>query len=169
MSKGPLLIIPGKSAGDQHFLAPEDEPILNLEHRHFTHTVGQFTIIGTWILQGRVKDPCLVLFRADRPISRKGKRQVPCIVPMTTSWMWAEPPIGDEAQAIAMACDFCHHLELNPFRDKDVMAVLVAVRSRLEDLIRIPPAPKMDRIMVGEVTFKTHDGLEVQQEVKAHG
>jgi hypothetical protein len=160
---GPLLITGAKT--EQHFLAPEERPVLALKYKAFDQQIRNIRVIGTWFLLDGRHEPCIVLFRRMQPLAQ----QTPCIVRLSMAWVFGEPPIGDPEAAAAIACDFAHHLGLNPFRNADVIEILTVIQDRIPDLIKIPPAPPMERIITGDVSFRTEDGQLIERDLWHHG
>lgn len=173
---GPLLVL--RNPSDQRPDAPEERPVLSFAHRHFDRQVQGIRVLGMWFREpGSLDDfdPCLVLLRPRMPV----RAQTPCIVRLSVAFMFNPAPFKDEdhdawvmreAKVWAIICDFCAHLGLNPMRDKDLYRVRRIIENHLEDLIRIPPAPPMNRIVHGEARLTLHDtGKTIEMEVSHRG
>lgn len=159
MTKTPLIISPQDQSSP---VMTTERHVLDLKYTAFDHTVGKLRALGTWYLD-RYVEPCMVIVRADRPI----QSQTPCVVLLASAWKWAEET-GNEVEAAVMATAFADTLGLNPMREKDVFAVLDLVRGRLQDLIHMPEAPRMDRRLAGEALALTTDGKMIEREIYEH-
>lgn len=173
---GPLLVL--RNPSDQRADAPEERPVLSFAYRHFDRTVQGIRVLGMWFREPETLDsfdPCLVLLRPKMPVNA----QTPCIVRLSAAYMFNPAPFNDEehdqwvlreAKVWAIICDFCAHLGLNPMRDKDLFRVRGVIESHLEDLIRIPPAPPMKKIVHGEARLTLHEeGKTIETEVFHRG
>ncbi len=176
MTKGPLLVL--RNPSEQRAEAPEERPVLSFAYKHFDRTVRGIRVIGMWFREPGTLDsfdPCLVLLRPHKPVAI----QTPCILRLSASYMFNPAPFRDEdhdqwvhreARAWAIICDYCAHLGLNPMRDKDLFRVRSVIENHLEDLIRIPPAPPMERKLIGEARLTLHDtGKTIETEVSYRG
>lgn len=149
---------------DQQFAATRGRTVLDLARLHFTHRSGnRLIVMGTWLtLPGEVPEPCLVIARNDAD-PRKAK---PFVVPLSSAWIWAPPPLGDATEAAASAQRACLRLRMDPRDLQDVMAIQTAVQDHLDHLIHgIPSMPKPERKVVAEITGRIGD-LVIEREVR---
>lgn len=135
-------------------LRPIARATLDLNKRAWEANVNGHIVVGTWVrTEGRNWQPCMVLLHGSRPICR-GKT-VPCVIPLNESWRWAmHGDVGDPAHVVARVMEWlaCGYLAGDPTSKRDYLAVVDAVNKRLPDLIAMPPRPKGDLDVIGEVT-----------------
>lgn len=147
------------------------KPTLDLAKRHFQHTINGIIVIGTWYLrEGRRYEPCLVLLHSMRPIA--AGRTIPIIIPLSDAWRWAiHGEVGDPLHCV-MSMDewFRDGLLMGQVGNrKDHMRVLDAVNQRLPDLINMPPKPKGEAFIAGEVLIVNQTTGEVtEREITDH-
>ena len=128
---------------------------LDLEHYHWRRDLGEFTLIGTWLLDGKLNRPCMVIIR-------KGEftheATTPCIVPLDDAWLW-EPKTGDPKQAMHYTWGYCEALRLDPNNFKNIYRIRSLIDDHLGDLLHIPPySPPPDRKgnVIAEITVTDH-------------
>lgn len=152
MSKVPTLVL------------ADEKPIIDLAYMHFDHRVGPIRVIGTWMYRTKGNEhegPCIVLAPANKSLTEV----TPCIVPMVNAWLWAEET-GDEVDAALMAMEFAEPLGMNPLNKNHVILIMSAVRSRLSDMLTLPPPPRKDKRVAGDITVLGSDGRVFQKEMK---
>lgn len=137
---------------------------LDLTRRHFSRTLGQITIIGTWIQLADGWRPCLVLIRTG-----EDHAAVPCIVPLESAWVWDDRSgEGSPAVAARTAMDFARALRLDDAGDPFVphrIATLIA--DHLDQLVAMPPAPADDEVVIGEaVVTERETGRTFEVEIR---
>jgi hypothetical protein len=132
---------------------------LDLNHTKSSRQFGDITAMFTWI--GKDKTPCVALV----PTNLIGKRPIrPCVIPMTSSWAWAEET-GDGAHCARQSMIFAECLGLNPANVNDVMRVTSIIRECLGDLLAMPPKPT-ERVVVADAIRVDHDsGKEHHSEI----
>jgi hypothetical protein len=141
------------------FTPVKERPALDLMYMHFDHKIGDIRVIGTWLFIGN-NDPCLVLVPAHRSLAEV----TPCVVPLSSAWKWAEET-GNEYEAALLAIDFCPYLGKNQGNNDDIFQIMSVVRSRLDDLIRMPPAPKRPLSITGHMTKSLHGKIVEQRDI----
>jgi hypothetical protein len=123
---------------------------LNIYHRRYDHSA-----IVVWITWDRATgEPVMVLTpNTDRP---GHERVIPCVVPLSTSWMWTEE-VGDARHCATVAPIFVSNLGLNPNSPRHVYGVLSTIRGHLEDLVMCPPIPAEDRSKAAEMLITNNE------------
>jgi hypothetical protein len=127
-------------------------PAIDLRKRAFEGSKHGIVFIGTWLRDGNHTQPCLVLLHGLRPIARG--RTIPCIIALDSAWKWAaHSGVGDPEHCGRLSSEWIADglLPGNPHSAADKMAVLDVVNSRLSDLIAMPPAPKGERQVFGDI------------------
>ena len=139
-----------------------ERPVLDLSKVHFDHRIKDLRVMGSWIMNRQDhREPCLVILSAHHPIGT----QTPCIVPLSNAWRWAEES-GDELDAAIMAVNFCDSLPHKSIQSTaDITQVLSTVRSRLHDLLQMPPAPPKELEIAGHVSIHTSDERTIQKDI----
>ena len=141
-------------------------PILNLEHRHFTHKRGDITVIGSWYYDADegARLPCLVLV----PTNIWGSKKItPCIIPTKNAWLWSEEE-GDPAYCAASVVAFGMALGISVHNEVSCMRVLSLVRDYMGDLLTMPPAPAEGATHTADAIWKDEHGKEHHREVFDH-
>ena len=137
---------------------------LDLSARHFSRTLNNITIIGTWInADGDQWRPCIVLIREGEDFNA-----VPCVVPFESAWVWDDRNgKGSPAIAARTAYSFARAMRLDcgdphvPFR----IATLIA--DHLDDLLKIPPRPDELETVVAQATVTEREtGRSFEAEVR---
>lgn len=137
-------------------------PILDLTVYHRRHTHGDITVYLTW-LRDRQQTACLVLVPPHR-MGRSGL--VPCVVPITRSWVWSEE-IGDGRQAARTCMEFAEALGLNPANRLAVYRVASIIRDHIGDLVLMPVKPTEARV-VADAVMVDPDGRSSEAEIIEH-
>lgn len=128
------------SDGTEHYRHALD---LTTYHRVFSR--GDVLVYATWLRRGGTWEPCLVLVPRNRILSND--TVIPCVVPMSTAFKWAEET-GDFMDCLTTAGIFAANLGFNPFNPKNPFKIIGMIRDHLHDLLTIPPrddsrAPKV--------------------------
>lgn len=121
-------------------------PVLDLNLRLWQRTIGDITVIGTWLLS--TKRPCLALVPSR--VMPTHDRITPCLVPLDIAYAWDEHT-GDPADTAAMSFEFAAALGLNPMEPRNVIAVTSIVRDSLGDLLSMPPFPSGEKQTMADV------------------
>jgi hypothetical protein len=121
---------------------------LDLSHNMGIIRRGDVTVWKTWVLIDNRWQACLALTPTRMRASHE--RVVPCVVPQSRAWVWAEET-GNEFDAMITAGIFCANLGFNPFNPKNVTKVMGIVRDLLHELLIIPPRPDKDKIAAAEI------------------
>lgn len=141
-----------------------ERPILDLAYSHFRHVVGGIEVFGTWF--GEENEQCLVLLPANR-LGLDGLN--PVIIPLSSVWKYHEanfdmPFIRHEFLPAA-----CAMLRLNPHSKSDRMAILRAIATHYDDLMRIPPRPQDGRRVVADaISVNSETGETTSAEISDH-
>jgi hypothetical protein len=162
---GPLIISP-KGGLPENLVSREDQTALSLKYRHFDNRIGRVRVIGSWWLYNKQSDPCLVILNPRLGL----RKQKPGVVRMSTSWIFAEPPIGDFIESMVICTNIADGIGFDINKDADLWAIHGAIRDRLYDLQHMPPAPKdMDKVLIGDVRFRTEAGDLIERDFFHHG
>lgn len=135
-------------------------PVLDLNLRLWERTVGDITIIGTWIMT--TKRPCLVLVPSHTDPTYE--RITPCIVPLDMAFAWDEHT-GDAADTAAMSYQFAASLGLNPAEPRNVMRITSIVRDSLGDLLMMPPLPRSENRTMADILITDANGRSTEAEI----
>lgn len=141
---------------------------LDLTQRHFSHIKHGFEIIGTWYQTDDTRwrwQPCIVVI----PAETWGRRVVPVIIPQTEAWKWAmHGDVGDPGHVFAKTLEWFGEgiLPGQPGNKRDHMRLLDAINESLTELIAMPPRPKGDTAVIGEVTIHKATGEIIEREVR---
>lgn len=135
------------------------EPILDLTIWHRRQQHGDISAFLTWLRDAR-RTPALVLVRTAL-LGREGA--IPCIVPLTRTWVWSEE-IGDPRQAAQTCIQFAASLGLNPHNATDCIRVMSIIRDHIGDLVLMPPKPTEARV-VADVIRTEASGRQHHDEV----
>jgi len=144
--------------------ASEYKAPYDLRISHATYRRGDVLVWLTW--NHNTGEAAMVLTpRVDR-ISHE--RIIPCIIPMSRAWAWAEET-GDEGDIVVNAALFCANLGFNPNNLANVRKIVGIVRSHLGDLLAVPPRPRDHHEVVADM-FVTDNatGSVKHVEVKDH-
>lgn len=139
-----------------------ERPIIRLDQRYADHLVHGLRIILTWGARGQ-RQPCMVILNPMIPLASA----IPCIIPCRNAWLWTEE-YGDPAAAFESVVSFAPALGLSPHSKADCFRIMDAVRSRISDLLMMPPAPRRDLKIAGEMAIRVGgpDGTLVQKELR---
>lgn len=120
------------------------KPILDLNHYHFRHSVGQITVFGTWY--GPRNEPCLVLM----PTFLIGHPDLnPVILPLACVWAYSEenadlPWMRERLEVYAAV------LRMNPHSRNDRMQIMRAIAANYADLLAMPPRGRDGKRVVAD-------------------
>lgn len=160
----PTLILPG--SGDYQE-AIKEKSALNLAYTHFDHVVGRIRVLGSWWLHDqKSQEPCLVLIPAHREIAPskfKADRVVPCVILLMDAWRWDLQRGGDPEHVGRELVSFCEGLGWE-YTEANAHTIIGVVEDRLDDLVKIPPAPPMNRVLTGDVRVSLSDGRVIERE-----
>lgn len=109
---------------------------LDLTQRHFVHSRGVLTAIGTWVRLASGWEPCLALVRTGE---EKGESTWPCVITQTKAWIFEERT-GDGARAALILHSFLGPLRLSD-EPRNMFALHSLVHDLLDDFLKIPPFP----------------------------
>lgn len=132
---------------------------LDLTRYHSRRQLGDITIIFTWWLADNARRPCLVLVPT---IGLGSERIIPCVVPQSSAWAWAEET-GDGRHCARTSAQFAAYLGL-PEHPNSAMRVTSIVRECMGDLLNIPPMP-VERVAVADAIRIDADGREHHSEI----
>lgn len=140
------------------------KPALNLAETHFQQVLNGILVVGTWYRSGRSFEPCLVLLHPLRPIA--AGRTVPIVIKLSDAWRWAiHGEVGDPLHCVQAMNEWFDEglLPGQAWNKKDHMRVLDAVNQRLPDLIAMPPRPKGERVLAGEMLMINQQTGEITE------
>lgn len=111
---------------------------------------GDITVFRTWLRMVDSWQACLVLVPSTIFISNE--RVVPCVVPLSTAYKWAEET-GDFGECLITAGHFCANIGFNPMNKKNPMKIVSIIRDLLGELVTIPPRPEHapERVVAAEM------------------
>lgn len=140
---------------------PPPKLALDLSKRHDTFRAGDITVILTWMQHnGR---PCMVLIPAFTKLHFD--RITPCIIPIDNAWAWAEET-GDGAHAAITSIQFAACLGFNTGDPRGAFRVTSVIREYLAELLRMPPKPDFDQVVVAHThLLNTSTGKVIEGEV----
>lgn len=143
-----------------------ERPAIDLRRRMFERRKHGIVIIGTWLRDGNHTQPCLVLLHGSRPIARG--RTIPCIIAMDAAWKWAaHVDVGDPEHCRKMADEWMRDGLLPGDGVTGAVHILDAVNDSLRDLYAMPPAPKGEVQLLGELIMtNTKTGEVIEREMK---
>lgn len=150
-----------------------DEPVLDLDKRHWTAHARGLTAIGTWFRQDeRIEDglvrrgqwrPAMVICRTGTETRHDAAK---CIIPMERAWLWA-PETGDADACSMIIPRFLDALGLDPMSKADNDRLISIVLDHLGDLLSIPPypfpEPKPEPVMT--IRFADSTGRKIEAEI----
>jgi hypothetical protein len=136
---------------------------IDLTKRAWTRTIGELTLIGTWLYQSEHMRwrPCLVLMRSG---DEKSDHCIPCVVPLDNAWIWDER-IGDPRTAVRTVHEFLAMLRLTQ-DPRNNIRIASLIHDHLDDLIAIPPYPYGEGALLGELTMTDSNGRVVERELR---
>ena len=143
-----------------------ERPAIDLRRRAFERRKHGIVIIGTWYREGNRTQPCLVLLHGSRPI-RRG-RTIPVIIPLDQAWRWAaHADVGDPVHCGRVAREWLADGLLPGDGAIGALNILDAINDNLTDLIRMPPAPKGETQVLGDVIITNRlTGEVTEREMK---
>ena len=145
-----------------------EHPALDLRYRHFERRKHGIIIIGSWLRDGNRQQPCIVLLHGSRPIARG--RTIPVIIAMDAAWRWAaHSDVGDPEHCGKLARRWIAEglLPGTSNNARDMLNILDAINDSLPDLYAMPPAPKGEQAVIGELIIINRDtGEVVERELK---
>jgi len=134
------------------------KPDLDLNITQFKRVFGDITVVGTWF--GKDHKPAIVLM----PTNLMGVRQIiPCVVPLTSAWAWAEET-GNGSHCARQSAIFAEALGLNTANINEVMRVTSIIRECMNDLLSIPPKPT-ERVVVADAIHTDASGKQHHTEI----
>lgn len=139
---------------------------LDLRQSHAAYRRGDVLVWITWLRTSG--EACIVL--TPRAARLSHERIIPCIVPLSRAWAWAEET-GDLRDVMTSAGIFCANLGFNPLNPNNVRKVIGIVRDHLGDLLSCPPMEASpDRRVVADVTIVNKStGRTMEREVQDDG
>lgn len=137
---------------------------LDLSKRHWQHTHGDITVIGTWLAIEGAKRQCMVLLRSG---DEKSDHAQPCIVTIDQAWVWSEQ-VGDPRKSARLAFGFAQAMRLNEHNPKTIIRIATIIHDHLGDLLTIPPYTETDLApVVADMTITNRDsGRVLEAEVR---
>lgn len=135
------------------------KPSLDLTKTHFIRPmVGKgITVYGTWWRNAQDQfRPCLVLLPTNRRIDRKTVK--PCVVLVDDAFMWAEET-GDPRYAAGAGMVMAEYLGSDP------ITVVNIIHGELSELMKIPPVPPGELVVVADGFSKDEDGKTIHREL----
>lgn len=136
---------------------------LDLRQCQAVYSRGDVLVWVTWLRT--TKEPALVLTPRRAVVSHD--RVVPCVVPMSRAWAWAEET-GDMGDILPTVGIFLANLGFNPLNKRNVLKLIGIIRDHLGDLITCPPMPHgLDRRHVADMTIVNRTtGTTIECEVR---
>ena len=120
-------------------------PVIDLELRAWERTVGDVTVIGTWILTNQ--RPVMVLVPS-RPMPTHD-RVIPCLVPLDMAFEWDEHT-GDPVFCARQSMRFAAALGFNNMEPRNVLFITTLIRDHLGDLLSTPRFPDREKQAVAD-------------------
>lgn len=115
-----------------------NDPVLDLNNRHFTYHRGQMTMIGTWVRAENGITPCIVLVRRGAPTHELK----PYAIPLTNAWMW-ELERGDPGHCAIEGADILHRMNIG-LTKKSLWQLISFIHDNIGELYSIPPNNQLD-------------------------
>ncbi|HEV8034378.1 hypothetical protein [Yoonia sp.] len=145
--------------------AAEYKAPYDLRISHAVYKRGDVLVFLTWN-QNSGEAAMVLTPRVDK-ISHD--RIVPCVIPLSRAFAWAEET-GDEGDIVINAALFCANLGFNPNNLNNITKILGIVRDHLGDLLSTPPRPRDHHEVVADVIITNNTtGAETHKEVRDHG
>ncbi len=140
------------------------KPRLDLDRYHWKRDLGEFTLIGTWWIDGQRNSPCMVIIRRGE---QTHEHTSPCVIMMDDAWYYS-PQIGDPKVAATAVMNFLQALRLDPHQFTNVVRIHLMIEDHLGDLLSIPPYSQPDTgDLIAEVTIKDNKtGKTLEVEIK---
>lgn len=121
------------------------KPAIDLTHRAWLRTVGEFTIYGTWLRHDNGEtEPCLVITPAHAFVGK------PAVIPLSAAYRYADPRAAARSIS-AFALGMGKEGMQQAFKLADL------INDHLSDLISLPPDPR-ERTVVADATLRLGDG-----------
>ncbi len=134
---------------------------LDLTRRHFHRTLGDLTLIGSWVLNEDERwRPCLAIIRTG---DERCEHTVPCVVTLDKAWIWSQE-VGDMLQCADTVAGFLHCLRMNPTK-RNIIRIASMVEDHLDDLLNIPPWEPIEREVLAEITITDEYGKQREVEL----
>lgn len=144
--------------------ASEYKAPFDLRISHATYRRGDVLVWLTW--NQNTGEAAMVLTpRVDRI---HHERIIPCVIPLSRAWAWAEET-GDEGDIVINAALFAANLGFNPNNLNNIRKVIGIVRDHLGDLLTTPPRPRDHHEVAADMIITDNrTGKEIHREVKDH-
>ena len=149
-------------------------PALDLSKREFERVHRGILCFGTWYTDNDNRgksEPCLVLLDPSKSLLPGPDRAIPVIIPLSEAWRYAvsdDKSVGDPRHAGIMINEWLGGgiLPGNPHNPRDHIAILSAINDCLRDLIHMPPKPKGEKFVIGDVIMTDRNtGKTTEKEV----
>ncbi|HEV8033937.1 hypothetical protein [Yoonia sp.] len=144
--------------------AAEYKAPYDLRISHATYRRGDVLVWLTW--NQNTGEAAMVLTPRMERIHHE--RIIPCVVPLSRAWAWAEET-GDEGDIVVNAALFAANLGFNPNNLANVRKIIGIVRNHLGDLLAVPPRPRDHHTIVADMIVTDNaTGKTKHIEVKDH-
>lgn len=144
--------------------ASEYKAPYDLRIAHAVYKRGDVLVFLTW--NQNTGEAAMVLTPRVDKISHD--RIIPCVIPLSRAWAWAEET-GDEGDIVINAALFAANLGINPNNLNNIHKIMGIVRDHLGDLLAVPPRPRDHHEVVADMIITNNTtGKETHREVKDH-
>lgn len=141
------------------------KPMLDLRMYHVRYRITNIVAMVSWNLH--TGEPCIVLLPDDRG-GISFERHTPCVVPLSSAYMWAEET-GDGAHCAGQAMRFAQALGRNCNDPQGLFRITAIIRDMLDDLVKCPPLASDARDKVADMIVTDNEtGRIVEKEVSDH-
>ncbi len=140
-------------------MTDETKIALDLSISHFRRRYGDVEVFGTWLRTTR--EPVLVFAPAIRRASRAWR---PAVIRLNNTWIYTEE-LGDPEAAARECFAIADALGADPDM-RTCMKLLGIIRSCIDDLLKMPPAPTSTRVVAADILMiDRNTGRETHAEV----
>lgn len=157
-----------------------ERPLLDLSVSHFTRIKHGIRVQGIWLREDDDPsgwEPSLALTRAATfKLNSDEKDSNVCLVTMRQAWAWTEENeyerqfaphlIAEKGRICARSCYlFALNLGMTAHNQFTLIKILSVVRDHIGDLLHMPPAPPLDKVVVADAVAIGSDGIERRAEI----
>lgn len=133
-----------------------ERPVLDLTKQHSSHVDGELTVIFTWY--GETVDdsePCVVLIPTYRMLAPGHYK--PCVIALSSAYKY------DDAQYLWESA--AHIANILGLGASATFKVADKIQSSLLELIKMPPRPVEQAVVVADAIMTTESGRQTTAEI----
>lgn len=123
----------------------------------WNHNHGDISVLATWVTtEDEGHEPCIVLYKTH-------SRSTCCAIALSSAFKYDDPKYAALASK-----GICEDLGIEP-TIQNVVRIGGLIDNYLEDLIQIPPRPKIGiKESLGEFVMTTENGQRIEKEIFKH-